>query len=297
MTTKKTEGTEVVVPPTNLQQQYAETFKGAAYAETGGKKTLQIGHLIEAFGAENVGILSCERGLSTINSLLDERYIYRVDSIDDLRAGWAWANEKGFNTPDKWVCVDGGSRVLDWVQQEIFGGAQKALEIMLGGVGRRELDAKLRKYATFVTKEEDLNNQQMWIRTGFECSRLLDSFVKLGSNMYWTFWKEMTSLDQYRKGPPAIPDTPGKGALGAVKGAFDFIFHLVPSGEGVTAHFRNTPGNNSYYGKTRDDWRGGIKVPDSINNFNLASFVQLVQGKQNTEASVQPTNTDKETIN
>lgn len=290
-----TKKTEAVESATDTQQPYEETFKGAGYAETGGKKTLQIGHLIEAFGAENVGILSCERGLSTINSLLDERYIFRVDSIDDLRQGYAWAKENGFNTPDKWVCVDGGSRVLDWVQQEIFGGAQLALETILSGTSRRELDAKVRKYAPFVTKEEDLNNQQMWIRTGFECSRLLDSFVKLGSNMYWTFWKEMTSLDQYRKGPPAIPDTPGKGALGAVKGAFDFIFHLVPNGETVTAHFRNPPGNNSYYGKTRDDWRGGIKVPDSIPDFNLASFVQLVQGKQRTEASVQPTDTDKET--
>lgn len=264
---------------TDLLQKYAETLKLAAYAETGGKKTLQIGHLIEAFGAENIGLISCERGLNTINSLVDERYVYRVDSLDGLRAAWKWANDNGFNTPDKWVCVDGGSRVLDWVQQEIFGGAMKALEEILGGKSRRDLDAAVRKFAPFVTKEEDLNNQQMWIRTGFECSRLLDSFVKLGSNMYWTFWKEQTSLDQYRKGPPAIPDTPGKGALSAVKGTFDFIFHLVPNGEAVTAYFRNPPGSNSYYGKTRDDWRGGIKVPDSMPNFNMAEFVRLVQGK------------------
>lgn len=259
------------------EQQFAETQKLAAYAPTGGKKTLQIGYLIDLVGAENVGIISCERGLNTIRSKVDERFVRNVSSRPELREAWAWANET-FNKPHQWVCVDGGTRVLNWVQAEIFGGAQAALEQIINGVQRRELPPEVRKYAPFVTKELDLNSQQMWIQTGFQCERLLDSFVKLGANMYWTFWEERTSIDQYTKGPPAIPDTPGKGALNAVKGVFDYIFRLLPSGAEVTAQFRNAPGNNAIYGKTRDDWDGGIKVPDSIPNFNLASFVKLISG-------------------
>ena len=262
----------------NDEKGYDETLKLAAYAPTGGKKTLQIGYLIDLVGVENVGIISCERGLQTIKSKVDERFIKQVTSREELRSAWGWANEK-FNRPDQWVAVDGGTRVLDWVQAEIFGGAQSALEQIINGVQKRDLPPEVRKYAPFVTKELDLNTQQMWIQTGFQCQRLLDSFVKLGSNMYWTFWEERTSIDQYTKGPPAIPDTPGKGSLNAVKGVFDYIFRLLPNGDTVTAQFRNPPGNNAIYGKTRDDWDGGIKVPDSIAGFRLDEFVKLISGE------------------
>lgn len=273
--------TEGALVPTEIPitvATFAETLKLAAYAETGGRKTLQIGHLIETFGAENIGIISCEHGLNTIHSRVDERYVKTAGNLSELRSAWGWANER-FNNHDKWVCIDGGTRVLNWVQQEIFSGAQAALEQMINGVNRRDLPADIRKFAPYVTKEMDLNTQQMWIKTGFECERILDTFVRLGANMYWTFWEDRTSLDQYTKGPPMIPDTPGKGALNAVKGTFDFIFRLVSTGENVTAYFRNPVGSNMYYGKTRDDWAGGVKVPDSISNFNLAKFVQLVKGE------------------
>lgn len=271
---------EVPLVPAELAVAFSESLKVASYAETGGRKTLQIGHLIDVYGAENVGIISCEHGLNTIRSRVDERYVYTVDSRADLRKAWSWAKEQ-FTKKDQWVCVDGGTRALNWVQQEIFGGAQAALEAIINGANRRDLPADVRKYAPFVTKELDLNTQQMWIQTGFQCERMLDQFVKLGTNMYWTFWEERTSLDQYTKGPPMIPDTPGKGALNAVKGTFDFVFRLVGAGDTVTAHFRNPIGNNSNYGKVRDDWTGGVKVPDSIGDFNLASFVQLVKGESN----------------
>lgn len=262
---------------------FRETLKAAAYAPTGGKKTLQIGYLIDLCGAENVGIISCERGLRTIESKLDERYVKIVNSRAEMRAAWAWARDS-FTRPDQFVCVDGGTRVLNWVHQDIFGGAQAALEALLNGTGRRDLPAELRPYAQFVTSQLDLNTQQMWIQTGFQCERLLDSFVKLGSNMYWTFWEDRTSIDQYTKGPPAIPDTPGKGSLNAIKGAFDFVFRLLPTGETVTAQFRNPPGSNAIYGKVRDEWEAGLKIPDAIPNFRLDEFVKMVRGEQQAVA-------------
>jgi hypothetical protein len=274
--TKLTEVAETTESP------FLETLKMAAYAPTGGRKTLQIGHLIETFGAENVGVISCEHGLNTIRSRVNEKYVRNVDSREGLRDAWAWARDN-FNAPHQWLAVDGGTRVLNWVQQEIFGGAQAALEQIINGTNRRELPTDVRRFAPFVTKELDLNTQQMWIQTGFQCERLFDSFVKLGSNMYWTFWEERTSIDQYTKGPPAIPDTPGKGALGAVKGAFDFIFRLVSNGDNVTAQFRNAQGSNAIYGKTRDDWNGGFKVPNEIPQFNLGEFVKSIQQTTTTK--------------
>ena len=270
-------------------QPFVETLKLAAYAPTGGRKTLQIGYLIDRFGAENVGIISAEHGLRTIASKVDERYVKRVDNRADLREAWAWANDN-FNSADKWVCVDGGTRVLNWIQAEIFGGAQAALEAILAGTPRNSISGNLRKYVPYVSKDLDFQTQQMWWQTGQQAERLLDSFIKIGSNMYWTFWEDQTSLSQYVKGPPWIPDTPGKGALSAVKGAFDFIFRLVSNGDNTTAHFRNGADDNTNYCKTRDDWDGGLKVPDKIPNFNLADFVELIQ-----PPTTKPTKPTKET--
>jgi hypothetical protein len=255
---------------------FAETLKIAAYGANNSRKTLQIGHLIETYGAANVGIISCEHGLNTIGSLLDERYIRVVDSRDDLRKAYGWAKET-FTSPSQWVCVDGGTRVIQWLHNEVFGTAQRAYEAVLNGVPKKNLPADLRPYAAFVTSNDELDTGRLWGRLGTEAERLLDGFVKLPSNLYWTFWEELTSIDQYRKGVPWKPDTPGNLSFGAIKGAFDFIFRLVPQGEASTAYFRNPPGNNENYGKTRDDWRAGIRVPDVVPGFRLDRLVGLLK--------------------
>ena len=256
---------------------FAETLKMAAYGANNSRKTLQIGYLIETFGAANVGIISCERGLNTIRSLLDERYIKVVDNKQQLRDAWKWAADN-FTTPNQWVCVDGGTRTIQWLYNDVFGTAQRAYEAVLNGTPKKNLPPDLRAYAAFITSNEELDTGRLWGRLGTEAERLLDSFVKLPSNQYWTFWEELTSIDQYRKGVPWKPDTPGNLSFGAIKGAFDFIFRLVPQGEASTAYFRNPPGNNENYGKTRDDWRGGVRIPDRVAGFRLDRLVQLLTG-------------------
>jgi hypothetical protein len=267
---------EVVIKPFN------ETLKMAAYGANNSRKTLQIGHLIETFGVQNVGIISCERGLNTIKSLLDERYIKVVDNKAQLRDAWKWAADN-FTTPSQWVCVDGGTRTIQWLYNDVFGTAQRAYEAVLNGTPKKNLAPDLRAYAAFITSNEELDTGRLWGRLGTEAERLLDSFVKLPSNQYWTFWEELTSIDQYRKGVPWKPDTPGNLSFGAIKGAFDFIFRLVPQGESSTAYFRNPPGNNENYGKTRDDWRGGIRIPDRVAGFRLDRLVQLLTGAITTD--------------
>lgn len=276
---------------------FSETLKIAAYGANNARKTLQIGHLIETYGAENVGIINCERGLNTIKSLVNPKYVKTVENKQQLREAYAWARDN-FPSTNHWVCVDGGTRVIQWLYDDVFGTAERAYQAILNGTPKASLPPDLRAYAVFITNGQEMDTGRLWGRLGTEATRLLDSMVvKLPSNVYWTFWEELTSIDQYRKGVPWKPDTPGNLSFGAIKGAFDFIFRLVPQGESSTAHFRNPPGNNENYGKTRDDWRGGVRVPDKVAGFRLDRLAQLLTGAITTEQFDKLHKQPKETIN
>ena len=254
-------------------------LKIALYAGTGGRKTLQIASLIKQYGAENVGIISCESGLNTIASVIEPEFVRDADSFDDLKSAYAWAKTT-FTKPGQWVCVDGGSRVLQWVSEEWWGGVYAAYEQVLNGMSPSQLPANLRKYAVYLAKD-GVNNQGVWIRVGMECSRLFNGFVKLPSSMYWTFWEEQTNIDQYSKGLPWKPDTPGNGAFSAIKGAFDFIFRL--SNDGDTCRATCDPNGKVSYAKCRDDWNvvrvpKSIERPDAADGFVLAEFVERLHG-------------------
>src|SRR5262245_44254654 len=117
---------------------YSENLKIPCYDEAGGRKTLQIGNLSREFGHENVGIISCEHGLGTIKSLVDAKYVQEVNNREELREAYVWA-KKTFTRPDQFVCVDGGSRVLNWIKEDYFFGAQRAYELWIEGKRRNEL--------------------------------------------------------------------------------------------------------------------------------------------------------------
>lgn len=261
---------------------YATNLKVALYAPSGGRKTLQARHLIDRFGAENVGIISCEQGTSTIESSLDHRFVKKVDSLKDLGAALKWASET-FTRPDQWVVVDGGSRVLNWVQRDIWSGTERAFAWISQGKSVREMDAELRQYAFFVTKQEEMNTQAMWIKVATKCGIIFDSFVKLTPSIYWTFWEEQTNVDQFRKGPPYKPDTPGKGAFDELRGAFDFVGRLVRLDDEWSVAYFNDGEPGKYYAKRRDDW-ANVRVPNEIRRFNLAEFVDGLRGKGFGEA-------------
>lgn len=255
---------------------YATNLKVALYAPSGGRKTLQAKHLIERYGAANVGIISCEQGLSTIASVVDQRYVREVTSLKDLGAALKWAAET-FVKPDQWVVVDGGSRVLNWVRDDIFGGAERVFNMLLQGKSTRELEANDRQYAFFITKGEELNTQAMWIKVASKSRAVFDSFVKLKPSIYWTFWEEMSNIDQFRKGLPWKPDTPGKGTFDELKGAFDFVGRLVRTDDEFSTAYFNDGEPAKYYAKRRDDW-GNVRVPNEMAKFNLASFVHGLRG-------------------
>lgn len=259
------------------------TLKVAAYSSTGGRKTLQIGHLIEAFGPDNILIVNCEQGLNTIKSKLPGVAVYDVSAgnenlapIDRFRQGWSWIKER--DKPGAWLCVDGGTRVIQWMQDQIWSGTALAYNELVSGVRRNELSAAARPFGRFVTKDFDINSQGQWIELGMSAQRMFNMFVCLKANLYWTFWEDKTSVDQYKKDLPYTLDTPGNGARDAIKGAFDFICRLAPNAarDNCDAAFTN---GQLQYAKVRDDWAGGVRVPAVIPNFNLAEFARFIRGE------------------
>jgi hypothetical protein len=105
----------------------------------------------------------------------------------------------------------------------------------------------------------------------------LNRWAKLPCNVYWTFWEDQTSLDQYRKGLPWQVDAPGKAGRDAIYGTFDFILRLtIEDGKVKAAH---DPTRRIARTKARDDWAAGIRVPNEMMDFQLARFVALIKGE------------------
>lgn len=278
-----------------------DTFKGAAYAETQGRKTLQIGHLIESFGAERVCIVSAEQGLRTIYSQLSGVRVWRADAaesgflgsdedsdvswfFDKFSECWPWIKENA-DKPDVWLCVDGGSRILQSIQDKIWEGTNRAHQALLRDVEPKHLHPAYRPYTRHITKQLDINTQSQWIELGLVAQRMFNHFAQLRCHQYWNFWEQKTAKDQFTKGLPYRPKCPGGGSFDAIKGFFDFIWRQTPDEVEVeqdskkrkeatcAASFDN---NFENYAKVRDDWRGNIRVPRRVPNFNLARFARYV---------------------
>lgn len=254
-----------------------ETTKIALFGANQSGKTLQIGNLIRALGAESVGVVSCEDGLKTVASVVDPQHVYECNSIADLEKAFTWASSR-YAGAGKWVCVDGGTRAMQWIAGEVWAGADACYEALALGTSRGNLAKEIRPYLRFITKDGDIDGQRQWIQIGRDIDFQINRWVKLPSNMFWTFWECETSLDQYRKGPPMQVDCPGNAGRDAIYGSFDYILRLTRDGERVVA--KHDPARKLIRSKTRDDWRGGVKVPTEMKDFNLATFVSDVLHKQ-----------------
>ena len=250
-------------------------MKQALYGATGTRKTLQIGHLIDAFGADKVGIVSCERGLGTIASRLTEPHVFHANSMEDFRAAFDWARKRAAADPAGWICVDGGTRVMQWSAGEIWAGTDEAFVHLAMGKPKNELRDSVKPYLRFIAKEGDINGQAQWIEIGKKGDRLLNAWVTLPCNIYWTFWETQTSIDQYRKGLPWQVDAPGTASRDAIMGSFDFVFRLSYDGETLVA--TADPANRVSRAKVRDDWKVR-QVKKEMRDFNLAQFVNYLKG-------------------
>lgn len=255
--------------------------KIALYSKFGGKKTLQIAGLIEEFGAENVLIASAEGGLGTIESKLTvPDNIIRVTNIVELRA--AFPKVQAFATgPDKFVCLDGGSRVVSWLANEQLAGADRFYEATKTG---RPVPPTDLPYGRFMQKGE-INSMAVYNKVGRDSETLWNAWIGLNANLYVNFLEELTGSSGFEKTYPYGPDVPGKVGLTAVMSSFDFVGRLFfeevqENGQRTTKLIAGfDPTEYTYMARTRDD-HNLVKVPAKIPDFSLAKFVKLLRGEQ-----------------
>ena len=257
-----------------MSDTFTETAKIACFGANSTGKTLQIRSLIETFGAENVGIVSCEDGLKVIRSSVRPEQVRECNSIAEMREAFKWASEK---FAGGWVCVDGGTRALQWVAGEIWAGTDAVFTMLAKGVPKTELPPSVKPFMRYITDKELIDGQRQWIDIGRAIDFELNRWVRLPANMYWTFWEDLTSKGQYDKGKPWQTDAPGKAGRDAIYGSFDFILRLtMEDGKVIAMH---DPSKLAVRSKARDDWKGGIRVPLEQRDFSLAEFVQLITPK------------------
>lgn len=257
-----------------MASSFEETVKVALYARFGGRKTLQIAHLIDAFGVENVLVVNAERGLNTIKSKLTVRAnVLTVPSLGELRA--AFPTVVAFATgPDKYVCLDGGSRVVGWMANEQLNGADRYYEAMKKGLAIPPNDLQ---YGRFIQKGE-INSMAVYNRVGRDSETIWNAWVGLNANVYVNFLEEMVGSTGFEKTFPYGPDVPGKVGLSAVMSIFDYVGRLTYTDGKLIGGFN--PTEYSYMAKVRDDRNAGIVVPGEIPDFNLAEFIKLVRGEE-----------------
>lgn len=253
---------------------FNETVKLALVGDSGSGKTHQVRHIIEAFGADNVGIVSCEKGLGTIQTLLTPDNVFVADSIEEMREAWGWASKR-YNRPDAFVVIDGGSRVMQWISNREHGGADQMLEYVYSGKPIPDMPAAIRPFLRYLTEKKVIDIMKVWIRGGRDAEIFWAAWLKLDCNLYASFWREKTSAGQYDKSLPYTVDTPGNGMRNAIYSAFDYVFHIERVGTGATVF--TGLADPVHKCKQRVDPALGINIPDEIPDFNLAKFYQALK--------------------
>lgn len=270
-------------------------LKVCAYARSAMRKTLQIAHLVDMVGAANVLVVSAEEGLSTIASKLTvPDNVVKVASLAEFRekwpavkrfAGWTEVNGKGAYTaidPVRWIAIDGGSQIADWVGNEQLANADAYYEFHAKGLADAA-PAHLKPYRRYIARDGELNTMQIYGRIGRDMENMLAAWKTLPVNLYANFWEDMTMSDGFKASPPWGPDVPGKVGLKAVIGAFDYVTRLtLDQNSHLCAQFEPSP---MALCKTREDQFAGVVIPPVITDFRLDTFIRLVQPRTNASSA------------
>jgi hypothetical protein len=259
-------------PPTPIA---AITRKVALHGSFATQKTLQIAHLIDRFGADSVVVISGEKGLGTIESKMatvPAANIIPVATFDEFRAAIKTVVDH-HNTPDKWVCIDGATRILKWEINRYITEVDRIHDIVARGETVHKDDVI---YKRFISKEKNIDTVKIYGHFGIICERLWSMIVNMGCNFYVNFLSDETKNDDRTKKPPFGPDVPGNMGLKAVMSSFDFTLALYYD----AAHqlIARTQPSGMYLARTREDRAAGIVIPEEIVGFDLAEFVDLING-------------------
>lgn len=253
----------------------AFTIKGALVGDYAIGKTHQLGYLVQAVGKENVAVVSCEKGLTTIASLIEPDNVKACASRDDLRAAYGWARDH-FDASDKWVFMDGASRAMYWLFDEVLKPAEKVFEATVCG---RTVGGSDRKYLRFLSDRNNLDMMRIYGQHGSDARVFWNTWLSGNWNLMATFLAKETKHDGYASKPPYGPDVPGRVGVDAVMGTFDFVLALDRDNRGNPT--ARTRGDREWLAKIRVDRFAGVEIPDVIENFNLAEFVATIRGEGN----------------
>jgi hypothetical protein len=256
---------------------FTETRKIASFGANSSGKTLQIRYLIDAFGPANVGIVSCEHGVGTIESDIRKSGVEMKEpkNLREFKEAWKWASDN-YSDKNKWVCVDGGTRAIQWGANEIIQGTDAAFIEMAMGKEKHEVSEPLRQYLRFISNEGNIDGRKLWPSIAWDTDFEMTRWVGIPCNHYWTFWEDETWKNE-KKGAPWQIDAPGEGSRKAIYGTFDFILRLTRGGrEGEIVIATHDPTGRFVKSKTRDDWNWA-KVPLEQQNFNLAKFIETLR--------------------
>lgn len=220
-------------------------------------------------------VVNAERGLNTIKSKLTvPENVLTVPSLADVRKNFP--KVQAFATgPDKYICLDGGSRVVSWMANEQLNGADRFYEAMKKNLPQHTDDLQ---YGRFIQKGE-INSMAVYNRVGRDSETLWNAWVGLNANVYVNFLEELTGSTGFEKTYPYGPDVPGKVGLTVAMSTFDFVGRLTYDNGRLVAGFDPTA-KNIYLAKVRDERDTGIIIPPEIPDFNLAEFFKLVRGEQ-----------------
>jgi hypothetical protein len=254
---------------------FVDTLKICLYSKYGGRKTLQIGHLIDLVGQDNVLVVSAEHGLNTIRSKVREDQVISVSSLDEVRA--AWSKAQAFAGPEKWVCIDGMSQITEWIANTQLSMADRYYEAKQLGRDPGQNDLPAGKYI----QRGEINTMAIYGRVGRDSENLISAWIGLPVNLYCNYLEDMTGSSGFEKTIPWGPDVPGKVGLKAVMSSFDFVGRLFYNERGVLcAGF--DPSSYTYMARTRED-QTVVEVPKLVEDFNLAEFVKLVTSRKEAE--------------
>lgn len=252
-----------------------ETCKVALFGGHNTGKTLQIRHLIETYGAKNVGIVSCEHGLGTIESVLDGVGKKEPRNLKEFKDAWSWARDT-YQGKDKWVCIDGGTRVIQWSANDLIQGTDAAFIELAMGKQKNQVTEALRPYLRFISNEGNIDGRKLWPSIAWDTDYEMSRWIGLECNHYWTFWDDQGWINEKKTGPWMI-DAPGDGSRKAIYGAFDFILRLVREGsEGENYIAQHDPTSTFVKSKAREDW-SWVKVPKRQEHFKLTEFVNTLR--------------------
>ena len=248
-------------------------IKIASYGRWSSRKTLQIASLIEKFGSDSVIVVNADKGIGPVASVATN--ILDANSLDDLRRAYGEATKWLKERPDAWLCLDGMTRVMNWVADEALGGADEYAEALALGTPHAGIETRLKPYRRFITDSGGIDTMRIYGMIGTDSKNLLGAWLRLPCNLYGTYLEDMTSNGR-EKIPPYVPDVPGQVGLKAVMSTFDFVIRLTIK-KGVCVA-QMDPESSLYLSRTREDQVVSGALPKEIENFNLAEFVQRIRG-------------------